>query len=172
MNVPDEFAPYMFAAEFVVPEGIPIVLESPILNASPLAKKELTNTLISFDFKEGCDVHQVEGEVGEFIRTFILQEIRARFKTVLCEEVSRNLALASLLPEKLRIGGHICRISHAGIHNGQVYIWILGAILPLYTIVSVMSTIFELLESDPIFVSLLDTAQYEVMFCGSGFNFF
>lgn len=180
MDVPDEVEPRAFMSretlntgdEAMVSKGIPIALASPILNASPLAKKEPKNTLITFNFKEGCDVHQVQGEIGKSIRSLIAHTIRARFNAALREEISRNVALASLMSDNLRAGIHICQISQKGIHNGQLYIWMEDTLLPFSTILSVMSTIWESLSLDPISISLLDTTRYEVMFCGGGYNFF
>lgn len=192
MNVPDEFNPHGIGFRETVTisddedeedgeddvvnpaatEGIPIVLESPILNASPLANKEPTSTLIMFDFKEGCDVHQMHGEIGFAVNGQIAREASARYDAAIHDEISRMPELQKLLPQSAHLTVFICKRPQKGVHNGQLHLSLGGVLLPPEVVLSIIGTLWESFIFNPICVpALFGGAVYEVMFSGFGSKF-
>ena len=176
MNVPDEFAPNMFTNGIVdcaTPAGIPIVLESLILNASPLANKEPKSTLITFDFKEGCDVHQVKGEIGKAMQAQIVCEAGARYEATLREYLSRTPSLRNIMPNAAYMSILIRVDPHKGVHNGQLHFLLQDVLLPFEAVLSIIGTLWDSFVFNAISVpSLFDNKEYEVMFSGAGYRFF
>jgi hypothetical protein len=167
----DPRKPLILDGEFVKPnpDFDPALLERESIEREIKRRKNRLGTSFFLNFDPLCNLHQIDGHVGDMARRDIARSLHERFIEVFVTQFPDNPPPVEELASRLRVA--ICPHLQPGFNNGEVYLWLPGIPLNEDFVFKMMRSLRSSLEENPISVFVEDK-DYEVLFYGWGFRYY
>lgn len=167
----DPRKPLILDGEFVKPnpDFDPALVEREAREQEIEQRKNHLGTSFFLNFDPLCNLHQLQGHLGESVCEEIAQSLRERFIEVFVAQFSDNPPPVEQLTGTLRVA--ICPRPQPGFNNGEVYLWLPGIPLKEEFVFTMLKKFRDFIEENPIKVNI-EEKDYEVQFYGWGFRYY
>lgn len=167
----DPHKPLILDGGFVKPnpDFDPALLERESREREIERRKNHLGTSFFLNFDTLCNLHQIDGHVGDMVRRDIARSLHERFIEVFAAQFPDNPPPIEELASRLRVA--ICPHPQPGFNNGEVYLWLPNIPLNEDFVFTMMRRLRSSLEENPISV-YVEGESYEVPFYGWGFRYY
>ena len=167
----DPRKPLILDSEFVKPnpDFDPALVEREAREQEIERRKNHLGTSFFLNFDPLCNLHQLQGYLGDSVREEIAISLHQRFIEVFVAQSPDNPPSVEQLEGTLRVA--VCPRPQPGFNNGEVYLWLPGIPFKEEFVFTMLKKFRDSIEENPIKVSV-EEKDYEVQFYGWGFRYF
>lgn len=167
----DPTKPAILDGEFVKlnPDFDAGLLTRKIVEEEIKRRQNHSGTSFFLNFDPLCNLHQIEGALGNSVCQEIINLLRQRFIDVFVAQFPDNPPPMDDLEATLRVA--LCKTGQYGFNNGEIYFWLPRIPLKEDFVFDFLRKFKGSIDDNPIIVNIKET-KYEVLFYGWGFRYY